>query len=242
MKFKHSSHLAKVLFMSHRRLVSVSVAALAVFSYLMAADESKPGWEGVNQAINQGLPKTAIEKLEPIIVSAKENQRYAEAIKAVCLKVALEGTVQGNKPEEKISRLVREIEQSPGEMKPMMQAVLSHWYWHFFQQNRWRFMQRTQTAAPPSDDMTTWDLPRILAAIDEQFNKTLSHAETLKNIPISDYDELLEKGSVPDSYRPTLYDFVAHSALEFYSSGAQAGSRAIDSFNLSADSPDLCRR
>src|SRR5262249_13839698 len=47
----------------------------------------------------------------------------------------------------------------------------------------------------------------------------------------------LEKGTMPDAYRPTLYDFVAHEALAFYESGEQAGARAEDSFDLAADGP-----
>ena len=62
-----------------------------------------------------------------------------------------------------------EIAKAPAEMKPVMEAVLANWFWHYFQQNRWRFMQRTQTAAPPGDDFTTWDLTRILSEIDKQF-------------------------------------------------------------------------
>ena len=42
---------------------------------------------------------------------------------------------------------------------------------------------------------------------------------------------------MPDSYRPTLYDFVAHQALEFYNSGEQAAAKSEDAFELSADSP-----
>ena len=42
---------------------------------------------------------------------------------------------------------------------------------------------------------------------------------------------------MPDSYRPTLYDFVAHQALEFYNSGEQAAAKAEDAFELAADSP-----
>ena len=42
---------------------------------------------------------------------------------------------------------------------------------------------------------------------------------------------------MPDSYRPTLFDFVAHQALEFYNSGEQAAAKAEDAFELSADSP-----
>ena len=48
-----------------------------------------------------------------------------------------------------------------------------------------------------------------------------------------------EKGTMPDSYRPTLYDFIAHEALEFYTSGEQAAAKPEDAFELSADSPVL---
>jgi len=33
-------------------------------------------------------------------------------------------------------------------MAPMMHALLGHWYWHYFQQNSWRFMQRTKPPPP----------------------------------------------------------------------------------------------
>src|SRR5207253_175733 len=59
----------------------------------------------------------------------------------------------------------------------------------------------------------------------------------LKTIPIATWDALLIKGTMPDSYRPTLYDFVVHEALEFYTSGEQAGASAEDAFELSADKP-----
>ena len=42
---------------------------------------------------------------------------------------------------------------------------------------------------------------------------------------------------MPDSYRPTLYDFIAHEALEFYTSGEQAAAKPEDAFELSAGQP-----
>ncbi len=211
--------------------------ALVALAFLVAAGPRDADWKAVNDAINQGLPKTAIEKLEPIIADAISEKDYDEAIKAIAMKIAMEGNIEGNKPEEKITRMRAEIEKAPDEMKPVMEAIVANWFWHYFQHNRWRFMQRTQTAGPPSDDFTTWDLTRILSEIDKQFDKTLANAEQLKKIPVTEYDELLEKGNTPDSYRPTLYDVLAHNALEFYISGEQAGSRAEDAFDLSADSP-----
>jgi hypothetical protein len=151
----------------------------------------------------------------------------------------LEGTIQGNKPEEKIVRLEAEIAKAPPEMVPVLQAVLAHWYWHYFQQNRWRFMQRTDTSEPPGDDFTTWSLPQIFAEIDKHFRRALSADELLKQTPVGDYQELLEKGNVPDSYRPTMYDFLAHEALSFYSAGEQAAARPQDAFRSDGRQPDL---
>src|SRR5262249_26917945 len=159
---------------------------------------------------------------------AIKDKKYAEAVKAIGKKIALEGTIQGNKPEEKITRMEAEIEKAPDEMKPVLDAIVANWYWHYFQQNRWRFMQRTQTAAPPGDSLTTWDVPRILSEIDKRFQKVLASADVLKKIPIADYNDLLEKGTAPDSYRPTLYDFLAYNALEFYAAGEQAAARQED--------------
>src|SRR5690349_1594532 len=118
-------------------------------------------WKKVEDAIKQGLPKSAITNLEPIIQGALKDKAYAEAVKAIGRKIALEGNIQGNKPEEKITRLEAEIAKVPKEMVPIMDTLLAHWYWEYYQQNRWRFMQRTMTAQVPGKDFTTWDLPRL---------------------------------------------------------------------------------
>ncbi len=194
-------------------------------------------WKKVQDAINRGLPKTAIEELGLILGDAMKDKTYGEAIKAIGIKIALEGNIQGNKPEEKITRMQAEIAKVPEEMQPMMEAILANWYWHYFQNNRWRFVQRTQGTEQSGKDFTTWDLPRILLEIDKQFTKALSSEKMLKTIPVSAYSDLLEKGTAPDSFRPTLFDFLTHNALAFYSAAEQGGAKAEDEFVLGADNP-----
>jgi hypothetical protein len=225
-------------------LGSALLTGCVVVVALVAADPPAPKsrpemWKKVDEAINKGLPQTAVKELDPIIESALKDKAYPEAIKAISKKIAFEGNVQGNKPEEKITRMQAEIAKAPKEMVPVMDAVLANWYWHYFQQNRWRFQQRTRTAAPPGADFTTWDLPRLFAEIDKQFTKALAAEKELKAIPIATYDALLEKGTVPDTYRPTLFDFIAFEALAFYAAGEQAGAKAEDSFEFDATSPAL---
>ncbi len=219
-----------------KRLVIFALVAFMLQPITAAGGPRDEMWKQVDEAVNKGLPKTAVERLEPIIEGALKDKAYAEAVKAIGRKIALEGNVEGNKPEEKITRMQTEIAKAPDEMKPVMEAILANWYWHYFQQNRWRFMQRTATEAPPSEDFTTWDLPRIFAEIDKQFTKALSYEKTLKTIPVAQYDDLLQKGTMADTYRPTLWDFLVYNALEFYASGEQAAAKAEDAFELLAES------
>jgi len=194
-------------------------------------------WKKVDKAVADGLPKTAIKELEPIITEAREQQAYAEAIKAISMKITLEGNIQGNQPAEKVKRMEAAIEGAAAEMQPVMRAILANWYWHYFQQNRWRFMQRTEAAGAPGEDFTTWSLPQILDHIDLQFQTVLAQADVLQQTPTETYKPLLEAGSAPNAYRPTLYDVLAHNALDFYSTGEQAGSRSHGAFELLAESP-----
>ena len=194
-------------------------------------------WKKVDEAINKGLPKTAIAELEPVIKGALADKAWGEAAKAIARKIALEGAIEGNKPEEKIPRLEAEIGKAPREMKPLLWTIQANWYWHYFQHNRWRFMQRTATAQAPGKDFTTWDLPRLFAEIDRQFQAALADGDTSKKTPVSAFDDILEKGALPDRYRPTLYDFIAHDALKFYTSGEQAAAKPEDAFELPASGP-----
>ena len=208
--------------------------ALVWSSALLAASRDA-AWAKVEEAINKGLPKTAITNLEPILAGALKDKAWGEAAKALARKIVLEGNIQGNKPEEKITRLEAEITRAPKELVPLLDTILANWYWHYFQNNRWRFMRRTATAEAPGQDFTTWDLPRLFAEIDRQFTKALAAADTLKRTPIAGFNDLLTKGTLPDAYRPTLYDFIAHEALKFYTSGEQAAAKAEDAFELFAD-------
>ena len=214
-----------------------TIAVLLLMSQSLFAGTRDAQWKKVDDAVSKGLPQTAITNLGPIIEGAMKDKAYAEAVKAIGKKIALEGNIQGNKPEEKITRLEAEIAKAPKEMVPVFDTLLAHWYWHYFQQNRWRFMQRTATAEAPGKDFTTWDLARLYAEIDNQFQKALSAEKILKATPVSAWDDLLIKGTMPDSYRPTMYDFIAHEALEFYTSGEQGAAKPEDAFELSADGP-----
>lgn len=212
-----------------------------------------PLWKEFDQALNQGRPQTALEKLAPIAARAKRNGDVAEQVRVLATQIDLEAaTSESAKPDTRLKKMRVAIDSAEPSMRPMLETIQAFWMWSFFQQNRWQFAQRTAVATPesndtaksddkpapsPEDDMLTWDLPRILRAVDGQFARALKVGEQLKSVPIEKYKVLLNPGNVPAAYRPTMYDILVHEALEFYASGQQAGSRSIHAFDLLADSP-----
>lgn len=222
-------------------------ACLAAFTVTWGQQKNQAlnreaAWVAVNAANEEGLPRTAIEKLNTIIESALADKAYDEAIKAICMKIIFEESIADGQDEVKISRLQQAIDEAPAEMKPTMDAILANWYWYYFRQNCWQFMQRTRTWESPADDVTTWSLAQILTQIDRQFDKVFEKADLLKATSVYDFENLLEQGTTTNRLRPTLFDVIAHNAIAFYEVDEHAGSIVKDAFELSADGPVFATR
>jgi len=216
----------------------VAIASLAIcVAYAVSQESRADQWKQVYDAMAKELPRTALEKLEPIIASAKKEGAWPEAVRAVSLKILLESGIDDSDFEGAFPRMRQAIEQSPEPMKPAMHAILAHWYWRYFQEHRWRIGQRTETSDSPGDDLTTWSLPRIVAEIDRQFQAALAQGEALKRTPIAEYKPLLQEGTMPASYRPTVYDLLLYEAIAFYASGEATVTQPEDAFELEAGSP-----
>ncbi|MCX5644822.1 MAG: MG2 domain-containing protein [Phycisphaerae bacterium] len=218
------------------RFLTVIILLLSAIATNVSLAGSRDAlWTQVQDALNKGLPQTAVKLLDQIIPGALADQAWAEATKAICMRIAPNGMIQSYM--SYIADLQAQIATAPEPMKPVMEAILGHWYWRYFQIDRWQFMQRTQTAQPPGADIATWDLATIMAEIDKHFTLALADDQALKATPIGVWNDLIEKGTVPDTYRPTLYDFLAFDALSFYSSAEQAGALPQDAFEIMADDP-----
>jgi tetratricopeptide (TPR) repeat protein len=206
------------------------------------ADEKPPTreeqWANVEDAETRGLPKTAIGHLNPIIERALKEKAYPEAIKGFAKKIALESSTEGNEDTaEKIKRMRAAIATVPVEMRPVMHTILAHWWWDHFRHEDGLFRDRSVTSDLSDPDIRTWDQMRVFVEIGKSFDQALASEKELKAIPIDQYSFLLTKGSIPDTYRPTLYDFLAFEALSFYTTDEHARGKPQDAYDLPADSP-----
>lgn len=213
---------------------------LSIFAALPGFAQTRQElWRKVEEAKSQGLPQTAIEHLGPLYEQAIKDEDMTDAVKALCERIVQEGTIQGNQPQEKIVRLEEEIVKADASIKPLLNIILAKWYWHFYNRNSYRFINRSRTEGLNEKDFTTWDLPKLFAHIGNLYENVLSEEEKLRKIPISKLDGFLEQGNQPKELRATLFDFFAHEALEFYMADAQSAAKPVRAFEVEADSPAL---
>ncbi len=86
----------------------------------------------------------------------------------------------------------------------------------YYQQNRWRIMDRTVLADEEANasDFNTWDAQRFAKEIIKHYLLSFENKEALSKIPIREYAVLLDSVT-SETYRPTLYDFLAFRFLDF---------------------------
>ena len=198
-------------------------------------------WKRVEQAVTDGKPKTAAEALAGVEQAAVADKAWDEVARAIATRVLTE---TGDRPPEDPERLVRlaaAIETAPPETRPVLEAIRANWTWGYFQLNRWRFQQRTAGGAEASElaRIGEWDLPTIVSEIRKRFAAAVDGGGALQKLPVGEWKALLTKGTMPDAYRPTVWDVVIHDAIAFASSGERGLADPEDAFELSATSPAL---
>ncbi|MGM0442285.1 MAG: alpha-2-macroglobulin family protein [Elusimicrobiota bacterium] len=193
-------------------------------------------WEKVEQAKENGLPKTAIKHLEEILDLSLKAGDYTDWIKALTKKIKFETEIHGNRPRESITRLKKEIKKAPDETKPLLKSVLAGWYWNFFLSNRWQLQNRTQTKDLDEEDITTWDLNKILDEIDRLYTEILKEKSALSKIPAEEFKSFLKPGNSSVLLRPTLYDFLVFEAINFYTRAQNYRVKPEGSFRINFNS------
>ncbi|OBX22674.1 MULTISPECIES: alpha-2-macroglobulin family protein [Bizionia] len=190
-------------------------------------------WKSVEKLENEGLPKSALDIVLQISTKAKQGNNQPQVIKALLYKSKYALTLEENAQLQIIADFKKEIAQSESPTKHVLQNMLATMYWQYFQQNRWQFYNRTKTAEKVDEtDFRTWDLETLFTEIQTQYNLSLENVLMLQQTPISDFDAIIYSQSNSKQFRPTLYDLLANTALNFYKTDENSISQPAYKFEI----------
>ena len=172
-------------------------------------------WEEVEAKEQDGLPKSALEIVDQIYAKAKADKNTPQLVKALLYKIKY------NQPRrEDFSKLTSLVEATLEEVNfpetAIIQSILGSLYSDYLDQNYWYIQDRTNTIGAPTEDVATWTIEQILEKAANYFEASLQD-EALHDIAIEEIETILVEGENTKGLRPTLYDFLAHRAIDFYS-------------------------
>jgi len=203
-------------------------------------------WKRVQQALDEGKPKTAIEGLAGVEAAATADRQWAEVARAIATRILGE---TGDRPPDDPERLVllaNAIAKAPPETRGVLDAIAANWTWGYFQMNRWRYQQRTQggAAADTIASIAEWDLPTVVAEIRRRFATAVAaegspERAALQRLPVGEWSAIIPPGTMADAYRPTVWDVIVRDAIEFSGSGERGLVAPEDAFEIDAASPAL---
>jgi len=199
---------------------------------LTGKEEYKAEWETIDGFMKINLPKSALEVVNLVYKKTKESNNAPQFIKALLHKIKLQSDFEENAITKSINEIEIELQTAKFPIKPILHSALAELYWTYYQSNRYSILERTQTVNFKQTDIETWDLRKITAAVIANYRTSLQNAQELKNIEIKQFDAILEKGNEKGKFRPTLFDFLSHRAIDFYSTEESELTLANDAFEL----------
>lgn len=172
-------------------------------------------WKQVQEFENKSLPQSALKLVESIYLQAKQDTNYAQIVKSLIYKQKYKMQLEEDPYNKIVDELKAEIDSAYFPLEPVLHSLLADVYWSFYQVNRWQFYSRSETVGFLPEDIKTWDIKHIIDASVKHYNLSLQNTDSLKRTALGLYDDILTQYQDSRRFRPTLYDFLAHRAIDF---------------------------
>lgn len=202
----------------HLKKISVLVIlfTLAFLHTKAQKNNYENSWKKVKELEDKGLPQSALKEVLSIYNLAKKENNDAQQIKACMFQIKYRNMTEEDNDANNIFFVDTLIAQAKAPVKNILQSMQAEMFWQFFQQNRWKFYNRTALQQEDSKDINTWSIDKLHATIADLYKKSLSDKTILQNTKLENFEAIIIKGQNTRHLRPTLYDFLGHRALGYF--------------------------
>jgi hypothetical protein len=169
----------------------------------MANNSYTKQWQKVDSLQNLGQLQSALDMVMAIYSQSKAESHPDQTIRALLYKIRIEADFQENSYEKAIDFARNELEDAETPVKQVLYSILAQLHWSLYQSNSWQINQRTPLAGNASPDINTWDTRRFVEVCTNYYLLSVSEADALKNIPLGQFESILEEKKSTRNLRPT---------------------------------------
>ncbi len=189
-------------------------------------------WRAIDSLENQGLVRSALEQVQALRERLREDQALPHIARAIIYENKYQSQLEEDGMAKAIKRMEGEAAAAPAPLKPVVHSLLGELYSRYLQERYWQLRGRTPVTGERPDDIKLWDIPQLLDAAAAHYLASVEDTSTF-NIPITEWRPItmqLEEEAV--ALRPTLYDFLLHRAVDYFSNGRSFLSEPVYQFVL----------
>lgn len=214
-------------------LFSFVLIAVTLLSYSQQKmNNYAQSWKKIDSLIEKaGLAQSALKEVDAIYTAAKKEGNDAQVIKSLLYKLTLNEELTDDTRYENIALLEKETAAAKEPVRSILNSITAGIYWGFLQQNRWRFYNRTATVNFKKEDLATWTIDDLNEKISSLFLASLQNSEVLKKTSLQQFDAIIIKGNTRP-LRSTLYDLLAHRALDYFKNDERGISKPAYAFEI----------
>jgi hypothetical protein len=213
-------------------LLIVVLALIFTSNQIPMDNDYERTWKKVDSLNNLRQPQSALTLVDEIYAAAKSENNTPQLIKANLYRIKLMADFEEDFLEKAIDQIKGEIETSVFPEKQILHSILAELYWHYYQANRWKILNRTTTIGFEQEDIKTWDAKKLLDIAIENYQLSLAEPAALQAINIEKFKVILIEKKETQTFRPTLFDFLAWRALDFYRNDESGLTQAAGRFEL----------
>ncbi len=203
------------------RFLLALLASLFIFnSSFSQNDPFSKKWTKVDSLERKGLYRMALDEVNSIFQLGTEKENHNQVIKSVLYELKYNAYLEEDDYVLGISRLDSLILTAPSPSKEILHSLTAEVYWGYYNSNSWKFQDRTNVLEVDLKDIRTWDLKRIAEKVRNHYLLSLANSNESKLAPIQHFQEIASYTTTDETaeMRPTLFDFLAHRALDFFKS------------------------
>lgn len=198
----------------------------------MAQTKYDSYWKKIDELIAaKNLPASAKTEVEKVYAIAKKEGKQDQLLKALVYQVLLLEKMEEDGERKGIAFLEKEIKTAAPLPKAVMKNMLASMYLHWYEINRYELMDRTAVTKKDPKNPESWSANDFHETIGKLYLSSLKNTALLQKTPLKGMNAVIYPGNTRE-LRPTLFDLLAHHALDYFRSDERDIEEGKNTFEL----------
>ena len=184
----------------------------------MDFDNYADAWKEIDSLEQKQLVRSALEKTRTLKDRAFAEENHPQWVKAVLYENKYQIALEEDAIPKAIRRMEATLESSNQPATAILHSLIAELYTRHLESHYWQLKDRTDILGNPGEDILGWGIEQFVDRINAHYRASLSDP-AIKSASVGEYLTILTQGKSTDALRPTLFDILAHRAIDHYKSG-----------------------